>query len=142
MSDAHGEHRAPHGDVRSEEDRSATGTILWVGVVSLIIFFFASFAAVSYFRIRHGARPPLPIPAEIGASKIGLVEQQPFELAVRGERDHAARLERLRSFGWVDRREGIAHIPVEQAMDLVVQGVRPRGSPTQERPRAAPGGQP
>jgi hypothetical protein len=137
MTDApRGEH--PHG-ARSEEDRISTGPVVAVGVGALVIFFLASFVTVSFLRIREGDRPPLPVPPEIGSSKIGLVEQQLFELATRGERDRAARLERLGSYGWVDRRAGVVHLPIDRAMQLVAKGVRaaPSGPPA-----TTPGGQP
>lgn len=139
----HGEHGGAHGAVRSEEDRISTGSILFVGVASLVLFLLASGAAVAYLRMRQGERPPVPIPPEIGQSKIGMVEQQLFEVAVRGERDRAARLERLRSYGWVDRAAGVAHMPIDRAMALVVEGVRPTPAPApaREEPRI-PGGQP
>jgi hypothetical protein len=131
MSAPHGEHRAPgtgHG-ARSEEDRISTGSIIAVGIGSLVVFFLASAVAVSYLRVAQGERPPLPIPPEVGRSKIGMVEQQQFEVAVRGERDREVRLERLRSYGWVDRAGGVAHVPIEQAMELVAKGVRPAPGP-------------
>jgi hypothetical protein len=126
MTTRPGEHG--HG-VRSEEDRIATGSILAVGIGALVVFFLASAVAVAYLRVSQGERPPLPVPPEVGRSKIGMVEQQPFELAVRGERDRAVRLERLRSYGWVDRGAGVAHVPIDRAMDLVVKGVRPAPGP-------------
>jgi len=134
-------HAAPtgHGHVRQEEDRIAARPILAVGIGSLVIFFLASFVTIGYLRIREGDRPPLPVPAEMGQSKIGLVEQQLFELATRGERDRQARLERLGSYGWVDRDAGLVHLPIERAMELVAQGVRPPGS---AGGGTTPGGQP
>lgn len=126
MTTRPGEHG--HG-VRAEEDRIATGSIVAVGIGALVVFFLASAVAVSYLRVSQGERPPLPVPPELGRSKIGMVEQQPFDLAVRGERDRAVRLERLRSYGWVDRGAGVAHVPIDRAMDLVVKGVRPAPGP-------------
>ncbi len=137
MSDLHGEHG--HG-VRSEEDRIGTRVIVLVGVASLVIFFVACFVTIEWLRTKERERPFPPVPAEIGQSKIGLVEQQLFELATRGERDRAARLERLRSYGWVDRRAGVAHIPIEDAIDLVAKGVRAEPSPAEAT--RVPGGQP
>lgn len=136
---AHGAHG--HGAVRSEEDRISTGRILLVGIASLVLFFFASMAVVLYLSFRQGERPPMPIPPEVGASKIGLVEQQLFELSVRGERDRAARVERLGAYGWVDRPAGIVHMPIDRAMDLVAKGVRAAPGGQAEPPRP-PGGQP
>jgi hypothetical protein len=47
--------------------------------------------------------------------------------------DHAQRValyakqsQKLNSYGWVDQRKGIFHIPIERAMDLILQ----RGLPT------------
>lgn len=136
---AHGAHG--HGAVRSEEDRISTGKILLVGIASLVLFFFASMAVVLWLGFRQGERPPMPIPPEVATSKIGLVEQQLFDVSFRGERDRAARLERLGSYGWVDRPAGIVHMPIDRAMELVVRGERaaPGGPP--EPPRV-PGGQP
>jgi hypothetical protein len=111
--------------VRAEEDRVSTPVIVWVGVGALVIFFLGSLAATGYLRMKQGERPAIPIPPEVGQSKIGMVEQQPFDLAVRGERDRTARLRRLESYGWVDRPAGIARMPIEKAMELVVAGVRP-----------------
>ncbi len=140
MTDPHRAQAHDHG-ARSEEDRISTTTIVFVGVAALVLFFFAGLASSSYLQVRQGERGPLPIPPEVGQSKIGIVEQQMFDLSVRGERDRAARLERLGSYGWVDRAGGIARIPIARAMDLVEQGVRPAPGPPQEE-RRVPGGQP
>ena len=139
--DPHRAQGAPHGGVRSEEDRISTPAILAVGVGSLVLFFLAGLAASVYLLAREGEHGPLPIPPELGQSKIGLVEQQDFDLAVRGQRDREGRLERLGSFGWVDRSTGVAHMPIDVAMDLVAKGVRAKGGPGQQE-RTSPGGQP
>jgi hypothetical protein len=140
MTDPHAAQGHGHAAVRSEEDRISTGTIVAVGVGSLLVFFLAGLAASVYLSARRGEHGPMPIPPEVGQSKIGIVEQQMFDLSVRGERDRAARLERLGSYGWVDRPAGVAHVPIGVAMDLVTRGVRASGPPAEERP--VPGGQP
>jgi hypothetical protein len=124
-----------HGHPPTEEDRISTPTILWVGIGSLLVFLVASFATVSYLRMAVGERPPLPVPPEVGESKIGMVEQQLFQLSFRGERERAAKLEHLGSWGWVDRERGLLHMPIDRAMDLTVKGVRPPPGPA---PAAAP----
>lgn len=134
-------HADPHA-VRSEDDRISTGKIIAVGVGSLVVFFLASLVTVSYLRVRQGDHGPLPVPTEAGRSKIGLVEQQQFEVAVRGERDRDARLERLRSYGWVDRGAGVAHVPIDRAMELVAKGVRPAPGPGPVQQERNIGGQP
>jgi hypothetical protein len=141
MTDPHGAQGHAHGAVRSEEDRISTGTIIGVGVGSLVVFFLAGLAASVYLAARQGQHGPVPIPPEVGQSKIGLVEQQQFDLAVRGERERAAKLERLGAFGWVDRPAGVAHVPIGVAMELVTKGVRAAQGPAPEE-RQIPGGQP
>jgi hypothetical protein len=113
-----------HG-VRSEADHVPVLRLALVGLVALFIFFLGSLAAVAYLHVRQVERGPVAVPPEIGLSKIGLVEQQLFDLSVRGERARARQREHLGSAGWVDRRAGLAHIPIEEAMKLVAAGVRP-----------------
>ncbi len=127
-----------HG-VRSEEDRVPSLRIVLVGIGALIVFFIGSFITVSYLHARQVANGPIVIPPEMGDNKIGLVEQQIFDLATRGERAKARQLQRLGSTGWVDRKAGIAHIPIDEAMRMVASGVRP--GPTQGG-APPPGGQP
>jgi hypothetical protein len=137
----HEEHGHAHGGVRSEEDRISTGRIVAVGVASLLLFIVSGLAVLWYFETTRAARPGPPISVEVGRSKIGLVEQQLFERAARGERDRAARLERLGGYGWVDRGAGVAHVPIDLAMELVAKGTRARpGAPP--RDSRVPGGQP
>ncbi len=141
MTQPHEPHGEGHGAVRSEEDRISTGKIVAVGVGSLVIFFLASLVTSVYQQVRQGEHGPIPIPPEVGQSKIGIVEQQQFDLAVRGERDRAARVERLGTYGWVDRSAGVVHLPIDVAMDLVAKGVRPSRAPAQPE-RETPGAQP
>jgi hypothetical protein len=123
-------HDAQHGHPPSEEDRISTRTIVWVGVGSLVVFFLASLATTVYLRVTVGERPALPLPPEVGQSKIGLVEQELFQLSFRGERERDAKRRHLESWGWVDREKGVVHMPIERAMDLTAKGVRPPPGPT------------
>jgi len=117
-----------HGGVRSEADLVPGARIVLVGVGALAVFLVGSLLTVGYLRGREAARGPLPVPAEMGGSKVGLVEQQLFTRVDRGERVRARDLERLSSYGWVDRKAGVAHIPIDEAMQLVAGGARPSGS--------------
>lgn len=143
--DTHG--AGSHGDhgVRQEEDRISTVAVVGVGVASLVVFTVASLVVARYWHGRVEANPVV-IPAEVGQNKIGMVEQQMFGSTVpfRGERQRTAQLQRLSSYGWVDQPAGIAHLPIADAMSLVVKGVRPMPvvppEPASQAP--APGGQP
>jgi hypothetical protein len=136
----HEEHGHAHGGARSEEDRISTPRIVAVGIASLLIFIVSGILVSMYFEARMTAARLPPMPAEVGRSKIGMVEQQVFDLAMRGARDRSARLERLGSYGWVDRSAGIVHVPIEQAMQLVEKGARARPGGGQQQRNV--GGQP
>ncbi|HEX9401900.1 MAG TPA: hypothetical protein VF912_17455 [Anaeromyxobacter sp.] len=128
-----------HGRVKSEVDRIAAGPIVAVGIGALVLFFLASWATIGYLRVKEGDRPPLPVPAEFGQSKVALVEQQLFELSARGARERDAQRERLGSYGWVDRKAGIVRLPIGRAMELSAKGIRPRASaPPPATPEAQP----
>jgi hypothetical protein len=112
----------------AEEDVIRSSSIVWVGVVSLIVFLCGALAAVWQLQTtRRAANPdgPAALPALAGQPKIGMVEQRLFENSNQGVawREHARR--RLESFGWVDEAKGVAHIPIDQAMDRVEKGERP-----------------
>jgi hypothetical protein len=130
-------HGPVHGGSRSEEDRIHTGKIVWVGVAALVVFFIAAVGTTTYFNRTVAARPKLALPAEVGQSKIGMVEQQLFELALRGENDRKARLRKLGAYGWMDREKGLAHMPIERAMELAAKGMR---APSATPGAPAPGG--
>jgi hypothetical protein len=114
--------------VRAEEDRISTRRIVAVGIASLVLFFLASLVATRMMERDRAALlpdgPPTP-PSEVGRAKIGMVEQQLFGRTRTGEEWKAEQRRRLDGYGWVDRKEGLVHIPVDRAMDLMVQGERP-----------------
>lgn len=124
MSEAH-EHAA---HPPAEEDVLPSGKIYMVGIIALIVFFLGSLAAgIGMQSVRQQVNPtgPAPLPLQAGQQKIGMVEQRLFEHANQGPTWREAAHRRLDGFGWVDRQKGIAHIPIDRAMDLVVQGARP-----------------
>ena len=122
------DHGAPHGHPPAEEDVIPSGKIVLVGVAALVIFFLGSLAAGLGMRmVQREANPdgPAPVPSQAGQAKIGIVEQRLFANSNQGVawREQARR--QLESTGWVDRQKGIAHIPIERAMELVEKGARP-----------------
>jgi hypothetical protein len=118
-----------HPAIRAEPDRIGTPRILAVGAAALLLF-----AAASWFTIRYGydrtraemlPDGPAAPPAEIGRNKIGIVEQRLFGLAVEPADWRHRQARRLESWGWVDRKAGLIHVPVEDAMARVARGERP-----------------
>ena len=120
-------HSSTHA-VRAEEDRISTGTIVAVGVGSLLVFFLASAVAVRTLHARQAELlpdGPAPLPAEVGKAKIGMVEQQLFEATETATLWRDAQRQHLSSYGWVDRKGGFIRIPIDRAMDLAARGERP-----------------
>ena len=124
MSDTHSHKHGAHGG-----GHSTTGgdinlkKIMLVGVASLIIF---GVSIVWSYRLMVGREAELHalgatrVPTEIGKPEIGIVDQIPFDIDHRLEIWRAEHARRLSSYGWVDRPKGIAHIPIEKAMQQVV----------------------
>jgi len=118
---------AQGGHPPAEVDRVQSWTVVAVGVASLLLFFVASAITVTYMRREERALNPAHpmLPSEAGNRKIGMVEQQLFESADRARTLQSDKKARLGAYGWVDRPQGLVHVPVEQAMDRVQRGERP-----------------
>jgi hypothetical protein len=98
--------------------------------VALAVFFLASVAATAVLvRARAQAQPEgaPALPAQAGARKIGIVEQQLYAASQRSRDRLAAQRKELDSYGWVERKSGVIHLPVERAIDLAAQGAMPQG---------------
>jgi hypothetical protein len=65
----------------------------------------------------HGPSEPSPAPPEIGT-----IEQTLATSAERGIDLKNAQREALDRYGWSDRDAGLAKIPIDRAMDLVLEG--------------------
>jgi hypothetical protein len=119
--------QAPGGHPPAEPDRIHTWGIVRVGVVSLLIFAGAAASAVLYMRDAQAQlNPAFPVmPAEGGQRKIGIVEQQLFDGANHAQVQQARKQQLLRSYGWVDRKAGLVHLPIDEAMELSLRGERP-----------------
>jgi hypothetical protein len=117
--------------IRQEEDRPRVARFLVIAMASLALF---TVGVVWAWVIQ--ARVPEAAPVRIDPGRIGMLNPEPFDVAhgvgngradgrgVNGI-DPAAARRRLESAGWVDRERGIVHIPIERAMELVLDGARP-----------------
>jgi hypothetical protein len=118
-----------HSAIRAEPDRIGTPRILAVGAAALIFFAVASWVTIryGYDRTRAEMLPdgPPAAPAAIGQNKIGIVEQRLFTLADEPADWRRRQRERLEGWGWVDRKAGVVHEPIERAMQRVARGERP-----------------
>ena len=106
--------------------------IFWIGVVMIIAAVVIHtvvwwlFDAFDRREARKGGPPatlvraPQPAPPETR-----LQTDAPADL----EELRAAKERELESYGWVDREKGVVHIPVEQAMTILVRRGLPKAQP-------------
>jgi hypothetical protein len=117
----HGAHA--HGAAQ-EEEQLQYGKIVAVAVASLcafaaVIFWSTNILNSTAADLTH--KGALPLPAQAGQYEIGIVNQKPFVLDQRAALKRNQALQRLNSYGWVDRQTGQVHIPIAKAMELEVQ---------------------
>jgi hypothetical protein len=116
----------------SNEDGVNIKKMVLVGVASLLIFAASAVvAAVILDRDEQAlaARGLAPKGSEIGKAEIGLVDTTVFEADHRLDDWKADKARVLGSYGWVDRKRGLIHIPIAQAMSEVVRQANGGGKP-------------
>lgn len=122
----------PHQKLDSSADAVDYGKVIGVGVASLMLF--ALSIAVAG-KLMHATQDD--IESKVGhareidtkRSEIGIVDQVPFDADRRLPSWRAERKAYLEGYGWVDRAKGVAHIPIEQAMEQILAGGSPMGAP-------------
>lgn len=105
---------------RSDVDARA---ILWGGLAVLMMVLLVALAA----RLLTSANGPARAgPTDTSHDRPGLLQSDPV-----AERSAylQAKQARLGSYGWIDREHGIAHIPIERAMQLQVEADAQRRAP-------------
>ena len=132
---------AGHGPA-AEPNRVSTRTVARFGVVLVVLSAAAmlSMAALFKFLERGAERRDA---AATQAAGLGRPEERlppPPRLEVDGAghwRDfRAAQVDRLSTYGWMDRGRGVVHIPIEKAMEQILE----RGvAPLPAAPSAIPG---
>ncbi|HMK31536.1 MAG TPA: hypothetical protein VK473_17770 [Terriglobales bacterium] len=136
-----------HPDTQYESrdlgSRTLVGFLLGLGLMTLAMVLVAWGVliflnhAVTEQRAETAPPPLTTIPQEVRRGDPALNFPEP-----RLEKDErtdigklrAANEARLNSYGWVDEKAGIAHIPIERAMDLIVQ----QGLPARPQPPVQP----
>ena len=107
--------------------------VIGIGVASLAIFAAATWWAAIILKRETGRVQEdwgeTTTPTEIGKAEIGIVDQVPFTTDRRLDVWRKEQADHLGSYGWVDRTRGIAHIPIEEAMEKVAGGALPAGAP-------------
>jgi len=111
---------------RPRQERSDLNgrAVLWGGLAVLITVLLVSLAA----RLLTSASGPARAgPTDTSHDRPSLLRSDPVADRSAYEEEKQARLQ---GYGWVDRERGIAHIPVERAMQLQVEAdAQRRGRP-------------
>lgn len=114
---SHGQPPAAGTD-REIDARRIVEIALWLAGTTLGAF---AIAAVIYFALAGEAKREDPRRSPLAAAREQRLPPGP-QLQVRPERElalyRAAEKARLDGWGWVDEGAGIAHIPVDRAIDL------------------------
>ena len=119
------EHMAP--PPLQAEEAISWFRVIGTGVAALIVFAIATWVAFGFMRAREKALQPLgpdPVPVQLAARpqvEINIVEQVPFDVTRVAQAYRKERMERLSSWGWMDRKAGTIHMPIDRAMELVTQ---------------------
>jgi hypothetical protein len=146
-----------HPEIEFErEDLSAGGILAFLvglGITGLVIHVVLAgmYRYLDVYEKTHQAAPsPMARPASADmrqptpqdANKFPLPRLEVNERAeIYGTRFKEEEL--LNTYGWVDQKAGVAHIPIDRAMDLIAQqGLPTAPTGTAVRPGAAPKGQP
>ena len=126
------DHSKISNGIRAEKEIDY-GKVIAVGVISLVVFALCTvWAAVILSRETahlEQSTGAARVPVDIGRGEIGIVDQVPFIVDHRLQLWRAERSARLNGYGWVDRAKGIAHVPIDRAMEAVASGALPMGAP-------------
>lgn len=137
MSEAH---QGPENNHHGYEDSNVSVGRLFAfagGVVGLIVFGVLVSAAVFHFFVEHQPLGPPASPFE----DVRAVPPEPrlqimAPADLKRYRDDQEKM--LADYGWVDAQAGVVRIPVDRAMDLLLQkGYPSRGSAPASAPKPA-----
>lgn len=100
-------------------DLPARGVMIFsaalAAAVALVLVASGALFDVLAARRREPSPGPLAPPARVDAPRLEVVPGAELEALRREE------AERLGSYGWVDRARGVARIPIDRAMDLLLE---------------------
>ena len=123
-------------DVRHEHsDVSIRGIVIFAAglLVAAIVIHIGLYGLLEFYRAE--SPPPVPVVAAPGAR-----EQIPpprLQISPRGEMAEmrAAQERQLATYGWVSKEKQIIRVPIERAMELLVQRGLPSRKPAEQESR-------
>ena len=122
-----------------DDDGMNLKLIVIVGLVSLAVF--AASAVVAWVILEkdnasYAAQGVAPQMRNLNKTEeIGMVDYVPFDADQRLENWTRQKAQKLNGYGWADRKKGLIHIPIDEAMKEVV-----RQAASSNGGAAAPGG--
>jgi len=146
MSDAMNHRQPEHAEYEREDltARSVFSFLIGLAVMGVLVFVFLKVmirALESYNRTHQPVQNPLvaKVPGDTREVAPGSIDKFPKPQLEEDEihelrKVRDAEEEKLYSYGWVDQNAGTVHIPIERAMQLIVE----RGLPTQVKAGVAP----
>jgi len=112
-------------DVRLSDDRIPLYIFVVIFVGVLVVLGGIGWSWILYVdRATEFGGFPAPISIERAPRTISGVNQTLILYDRHGQRLREEQLRRLESFGWVDRRTGIVHVPIDDAIDWMVEEER------------------
>jgi len=122
-------HPSPKADRRHEGSDIKYRNLLWIALAMLALAF-TIHVALWYQMLLFRATPQKP---GVAVSPLALSPQVPPPPRLQGNpaddlaQFRSAQNTLLNSYGWVDRKTGAVHIPIDRAMDLYLRenGVNP-----------------
>lgn len=130
---AQSSHAAGHGttDVAQAQQEMNWPWVIGVGVASIAIFALATVWSTHILNTTRAelqpAGPP-PIPKQVDQYEVGIVNLRVFAADQRAAQKRLQQIERLRTYGWVDREGGVAHIPIDEAMKMYLADQQKKGT--------------
>lgn len=109
------------------EQRPVSGVrVMAILVGSLIVF--TVFVVATWMQLQRREKHLSPAgpsqPRELGRAELNLVNTGLLQLDTRAEDETSEQRRRLHGYGWVDRDAGVVHIPIERAIERVVEEQR------------------
>ncbi len=108
--------------------------VSWFALGLVMAFVVISAAVIGLYKVFEHRHPSPDAPSRIALYPHMIVPQPLLEThpAVDLEQFQTVEAAKLNSYGWVDKPAGVIRIPIERAMDLIVQrGLPTRGPGTQ-----------
>jgi hypothetical protein len=122
-----------HPELRYEQRDVSAGAIVRFALALVVVVLLASALLLGLFRLlarqeRRYDPPPPPLAQEAGrlppAPRLQSTPLQDLEEL------RAAEEKELTSYGWVDEKAGIAHIPIDEAIKIVAARGLPHAAPS------------